>query len=165
MTGQRMEGAISTGDPTARRGKPIVPNGRTSARRRRAVDRRIGILMATEAVTFAVAAFLHLDGHIPLGFTVVTGESVPRAAIPEAILGSVLAIGSLAALAMPARAWPLALGTTGFATFGTVVGLAAVVSGVGPRTVPDLVYHASILTVLLVSLAILLRQRVHPSAE
>lgn len=127
--------------------------------RRRTVKRTLGVLMALEGITFAVASYLHLGGHIPLGFTVITGEPVRRAAIPEATIAAVLTIGCLAVLAIPSRAWPLALVSVAFATFGTVLGLSLVATGIGPRTVPDLTYHASILTVLLANLLLLFRER------
>ncbi|HEY1330520.1 MAG TPA: hypothetical protein VGH10_03480 [Actinomycetota bacterium] len=108
--------------------------------------------MAVEAATFGVASFLHFDGSIPLGFQTVVGESAPRAAIPEAIIGAVLAAGAIVAFAAPARARPWALAATWFAVAGTTLGLTIVVAGRGPHSVPDIAYHASILAVLVAGL-------------
>lgn len=112
---------------------------------RRSVSRKTGILMAAEAATFAVAAAVHFG----TGFT--------DAAVPETVIAVVLGAGSSSVLTARARAWLIALAATGFAIFGTLVGLAAIATG--RQDVPDLTYHASILAVLLVSLIILLRTK------
>jgi len=40
----------------------------------------------------------------------------------------------------------------GFALFGTCAGLVTIALGVGPRSVPDLVFHLSVVAVLVVGL-------------
>jgi hypothetical protein len=113
--------------------------------RRRTPSRRIGMAMAAEAVTFALASAIHFG----TGFT--------QAAIPELVIAAVLAVGSSAVLTRRAHAWGIAVGTTAFATFGTTVGLAIIASG--RQDLPDLVYHATILAALAVTLAGLARTR------
>ena len=113
--------------------------------RRRTPSRRIGMAMAAEAVTFALASAIHFG----TGFT--------QAAIPELVIAAVLAAGSSAVLTRRANAWGVAVGTTAFATFGTAVGLAIIASG--RQDLPDLVYHATILAALAVTLAGLARTR------
>jgi hypothetical protein len=113
--------------------------------RRRTPSRRIGMAMGAEAVTFALASAIHFG----TGFT--------QAAIPELVIAAVLAAGSSAVLTRRAYAWGAAVGTTAFATFGTTVGLAVIASG--RQDLPDLVYHASILTALAVTLGGLARTR------
>ena len=116
--------------------------------RRRTPSRGIGLAMVAEAATFAVASAIHFG----TGFT--------QAAIPELLIAAVLAAGSSAVLTQRAHAWGVAVGTTAFATFGTTVGLAIIASG--RQDLPDLVYHASILTALVVTLAGLARTRREP---
>jgi hypothetical protein len=113
--------------------------------RRRVPSRGTGLLMAAEAATFALASAVHF----------ATGFS--SAAIPELVIAAVLGIGSSAALSRGAHAWGIAVGTTAFATFGTAVGLTFVATG--RQDVPDLVYHASILAALAVTMIALLRAR------
>jgi hypothetical protein len=113
--------------------------------RRRTPSRRIGMAMVAEAVTFALASAIHFG----MGFT--------QAAIPELVIAAMLAAGSSAILARRAHAWAIAVGTTAFATFGTMVGLAII--AFGRQDLPDLVYHASILAALAVTLAGLARTR------
>jgi hypothetical protein len=115
------------------------------ATRRRTPSRRIGLAMVAEAATFAVASAIHFG----TGFT--------QAAIPELVIAAVLAAGSAAVLTQRAHAWGAAVGTAAFATFGTMVGLAIIASG--RQDLPDLIYHASILTALVITLASLARTR------
>src|SRR5215510_12198723 len=103
-------------------------------RRRRTPSRRTGMAMAAESVTFALASTVHFA----MGFT--------RAAIPELVIAAVLGAGSSAALTRRAHAWGIAVGTTAFATFGTILGLTIIATG--RQDVPDLTYHASILAAL-----------------
>jgi hypothetical protein len=116
--------------------------------RRRTPSRGIGLAMVAEAATFALASAIHFG----TGFT--------RAAIPELLIAAVLAAGGSAVLTQRAHAWGAAVGTTAFATFGTMVGLAIIASG--RQDLPDLVYHASILTALVITLAALARTRPEP---
>jgi hypothetical protein len=113
--------------------------------RRRTPSRRLGMAMAAEAVTFVLASAIHFGA----GFT--------QAAIPELVIAAVLAAGSSAVLTRRAHAWGVAVGTTAFATFGTTVGLAIIASG--RQDLPDLIYHATILAALAVTLTGLARTR------
>ena len=112
-------------------------------RRSRMVRAGTGKLMAAEAATFAVASAVHFAN----GFT--------DAAIPELVIAVVLGTGSWTVLAKRANAWGIAIGTTAFATFGTIVGLSIIATG--RQDWPDLTYHASILTALVITLIALIR--------
>jgi hypothetical protein len=119
------------------------------------IPRPFGFVMLTEAVTLGVASYLHRDGRIPLGFTVIHGEHFQAASTPEAIIGGVLAIGAVFVLAAPGRARVAALVTTGFAVLGVIVGLVEVLRGAGPGSAIDLAYHATLLAALVVTLVML----------
>jgi len=101
--------------------------------------------MAAEASTFALAS----AAHFAVGFT--------DAAIPELVIAAVLGLGSSALLARRPHAWGTAVGTTSFATFGTIVGLTIIATG--RQDAPDLAYHAAILTALASTLTALWRRR------
>jgi hypothetical protein len=101
--------------------------------------------MIVEAATFLVASVLHL-----------TVEWEPAAAGPEAVIGVVMAVGSVFAL-RGHRA--VALAACAFAILGTLVGITSITFGPGPRSVPDLTYHALILTALTVTTTLLARPR------
>lgn len=126
---------------------------------RRAVGRGHGVLMLLEAATFGVAAALHLDARIPLGLVTVHGERVGQAAVAELVMAGVLVFGAAVVLARPADARQLACVVTGFAIFGVIVGLLTIAFGIGPRTIPDLVYDIAIMAVLLISFAVLMNRR------
>jgi hypothetical protein len=126
------------------------------------VPRPFGLAMLAEAATLGIASYLHRDGHIPLGFTVIHGEHFTAAATPEAIIGAVLGVGAVFVFAAPGRARRGALGTIGFAVLGVTVGLAEVLRGVGPAGTADLVYHSALLAALVATLVTLARRSARP---
>jgi hypothetical protein len=117
----------------------------------RSVVRWIAPLMAVEALTLAVASSLHVSG-------VVHGRSAPfdgsHAGIAEAIIGLVLAVGSVAMFRIPSRARTIGLAVTTFAIAGFLLGLSFTVRG---GHLPDIAYHITLLMVLTASLAALVR--------
>jgi hypothetical protein len=131
------------------------------ARRRRprqaGVDRRYAVLLLAEAATFGIASYLHLDGNIPLGFAIITGEHFSRASIPEAIIGAVLAAGAAVVAAVPGWGRTAALGATGFAALGVLAGLGFVLTSSRPHIAADVAYHLTMLLVLLAGLVALVR--------
>jgi peptidoglycan/LPS O-acetylase OafA/YrhL len=115
-------------------------------------DRTLAGLIAFAAVSLAVVSPLHLTGAI-------RGGSKPYdptdAGIAEAVIGIVLAGGAAALLLSPHRGRRAALAATGFAILGFILGLTFTLRG---GTAFDVVYHATILPVLIVT-AILLAPR------
>lgn len=111
--------------------------------------------MLAEAATLGIASYLHRDGRIPLGFTVIHGEQFQAASVPEAIIGAVLAAGAVVVLATPARARRAAVFATGFGIFGFLVGTVFVLTSGRPSVTIDLTYHATALTVLVATLVML----------
>ncbi len=110
----------------------------------------ITVLMVGEALTFLLAALLHLG--IPLGF------SEPRiipAAIVEGLCGLFLAGSTYAVFARTRLAWGVALAAHLFAVAGVLLGIIALALGVGPSTVANTIYHRVILGVLVVVLVLL----------
>jgi hypothetical protein len=134
-----------------RPGRPAPGPGRPGA------GRAAGLLMSVAAVTLGVASYLHRDGRIPLGFTVIHGERFFGASIPEAVIAAVLAAGAVAALAAWSRSRAAAVGATTFAVAGVAYGL-SVTAGSG-RPI-DLAYHSALMAVLLATEAILWRRAV-----
>jgi hypothetical protein len=115
--------------------------------------------MVVEAASFCVAAALHLDARISLGFGTFSGESAATAAVPELIVALVLLLGAGVVLLRPDEARQVASVATGFAIFGVLVGLVTIALGVGPRTVPDLLYYVGMMIVLLISFGVLMNRR------
>lgn len=108
-----------------------------------------------EAATFMVAALIHR------GF-LVQGYEHAQAHVAESIIAAVLFGGLL--LTFFVRPWTrkVSLIVQGFALVGTLVGIFTIIMGVGPRTVPDVVYHLVIAAVLICGF---LTARRAPAAE
>ena len=130
-----------------------------SGDRNRSVSRLHGVVLVLEAATFAVAGSLHLGARIPLGFVTFYGEHEAKAALPELLIAVVLLLGAIVVFGRPDEARQVGAIATGFAIFGVLVGLVTIALGLGPRTVPDLVYQVGIMVVLLISFAVLMNRR------
>jgi len=110
------------------------------------------VLMAVAAVTFWLASFIHFGATFSIGSTRVS-DPFPGAAIPEAIVGVVVALGALGLFARWRLSWRLAVGTTAFAIIVTLYGLSVTLGG---GRSADVAYHVSVLAVLFVVLATLM---------
>lgn len=116
-----------------------------------AVKPGIAWLMMAEAVSLAVMSTLHLTGRLGGGgFPYRPSE----AGIAEALIGAVLFAAAVAALIAPERARPFAIGSVVFAIIGFGVGISITIRG---GSVPDIAYHSTVLPILLVTLALVLR--------
>jgi hypothetical protein len=87
-----------------------------------------------EAVAFAVASIIH-------GGYVIPGHAHRNAHIAEAVLTVALFGGVVITVAAPDQARRIGLMAQGLALLGTLIGLFTIAVGVGPRTVPDVIYH------------------------
>jgi hypothetical protein len=108
----------------------------------------IRALMLVAALTLFAASTVHsgLLGAL---------DPFEAAALPEAVIGVVLAAGALGALLWWPRAWPFALGATLFAMLGTLVGLRFTL----PRAEPgDIGYHVTLFAMLVLLTVLLVRQ-------
>jgi hypothetical protein len=94
-----------------------------------------------EASTFVVAALIHRG-------VLFGGYQHRDAAIAESVIGTVLLAGLALTWIRPQAFRAIAIAAQGFALLGTLVGIFTIVVGVGPRTVPDVVYHVAIVMVL-----------------
>jgi len=113
------------------------------------MTRTIRAFLLVEAASFAAAALVH--------FGVLTrGYEHQQAGTAESVIAIVLLFGL--ALSLAGR-WTQAAGLAAqaFAFVGTLVGIFTIAIGVGPRTGPDIAYHAAIVAVLVVGLIIAAR--------
>ena len=83
----------------------------------------------------------------------------PQARPAEAVIATVLVLAALETWRRPAHARTAAIAGQGFALLGTLVGLGTIVAGIGPRTVPDVVYHVLLLAGLAAGLVWTVRCR------
>ncbi len=103
--------------------------------------RTIQYFLLFEAATFVAASLVHA------GF-IIAGYEHWKARIAESVIAIVLFVAAAWIWVRPLSARIAGLAGQGFALFVTVVGIFTIVVGVGPRTVPDVVYHAAIVAVL-----------------
>ncbi len=110
----------------------------------------IRLFLLLEAVTFIAAALIHF-GVISLGY----GHQ--KAGIAETVIATVLMTG--ATLTWLGQGWTRIAGLTAqaFALLATLVGIFTIIVGVGPRTVPDIMYHIAIVAVLIWGLVVAAR--------
>ncbi len=110
----------------------------------------IRLFLLLEGASFVVAALVHAG-------VLVGGYAHRQASIAESVIATVLLVGFGLTWAWPAWTRPIGLAAQAFALLGTLVGLFTIAVGVGPRTVPDVVYHVGIVAVLIWGLLVAAR--------
>ena len=120
--------------------------------RSRDLRQSIRLFLLLEGASFVVAGLVHAG-------VLVDGYAHREASIAESVIGGVLLVGCGLAWLWPARTRPIGLAAQAFALLGTLVGVFTIAVGVGPRTVPDIAYHAAILAALVWGLVVAARAR------
>jgi hypothetical protein len=100
-----------------------------------------------EAASFLVAALIHS------GF-LIAGYEQSGARIAESVIAAVLLAGLALTWIRPGSLRSAGLAVQGFALLGTLVGVFTIAIGVGPRTIPDVIYHIVIAVVLVLGLRV-----------
>jgi hypothetical protein len=112
--------------------------------------RTIRLFLLLEGVSFVTAGLVH--------FGVLTDvDQDPQAATAESTIAAVLLVGFGLTWVWPARARAIGLAAQAFALTFTVVGAYLSVVGIGPHTVPDVVFHVGILLALVWGLVVAAR--------
>ena len=114
--------------------------------------REVRFVMMLEAMTFFAAAAIHAG-------LLVDGYQHREARIAESVIGAVLLAGAAAASINPRWTRPAGMIAQGFALVGTLVGIATIAIGIGPRTFADITYHILIVLVLIYGLVVAFRTR------
>jgi prepilin signal peptidase PulO-like enzyme (type II secretory pathway) len=107
----------------------------------------IRLFLFVEAASFIVAALIHM------GFF-ISGYEHRQARMAESVIGGMLFGGFLLSLFMPDWTRNIGVVVQLVALLGTVIGVATIIIGIGPRTVPDVIYHIVITLVLAVGIAV-----------
>lgn len=107
--------------------------------------KRIQIFILLEGIAFALASLTHF-GILMHGY----GHRVAGRA--EGIIAAVLLIGYLLTWLAPTWTRGIGIAVQTFALLGTAVGLYTIAIGIGPRTIPDIVFHIAIVIALIVGL-------------
>lgn len=103
-------------------------------------------IMGVAALSLLVAAALHAGVLIPGPFN--------DAAMYETGFAGVLLVGLVLTFIGPAWARWGSLGATVIALAGASIGFYVALRGLGPNTVPDIVYHVALIALLLVGITI-----------
>ena len=101
----------------------------------------IRLFMLFEAASFIVAALIHSG-------MLIQGYQHSEASAAEGIIAVVLLVGVALTWVRPAWTRQIGLVAQSLALLGTLVGVFVIAIGVGPRIVPDVVYHIGIVVVL-----------------
>ena len=111
--------------------------------------------MIVAALTFVAASLLHFGVTVSV-FGSTVKDSFQGAAVPEMIIGIVMAVGSLSVLVRHRLSWQIALTAVSFALLGVLYGLTVTLRGGWSG---DLAYHFSVLAVLAATAVLLLMPR------
>jgi hypothetical protein len=112
----------------------------------------VRIFLLVEGLAFSTAALTHFGLLFP-------GYYHHQASIAESVIACVLFIGAAISFARPSLTMRAGLLAQGFALFGTLVGIFTIVVGVGPRTLPDIIYHVLIVILLATGIGVIVRGR------
>ena len=107
----------------------------------------IRIFLLIEALGFAKASVIHAGYLLP-------GYAHFEAHVAETVIAIVLLVALIVSGILPARTRAAGLFGQGFALLATLVGLFTIAIGVGPRTVPDVVYHVAMVLILVWGLVV-----------
>lgn len=110
----------------------------------------IRLFLLIEGAAFITAALTHLG-------VLIDGYEHQKAAIAESVIGIVLLAGLALTWILPASTRRIGLAVQAFALFGTLVGIFTIAIGVGPRTMPDIAFHVSIVALLISGLVTTVR--------
>jgi uncharacterized membrane protein len=116
------------------------------------LKRPMRALLGVEGISFLLAAMIHAG-------ILIQGYAHREAMIAESVIGAVLLGGLMMTWIRPRSLFSIAAVVQAFALLVTLVGAWTIIVGVGPRTIPDIVYHVVIIVVLVVGLGVAWRAR------
>ena len=115
--------------------------------------RTIPRLMLVEALAFAIASLVHSG-------TLIDVSVDPGANIAEGTIAAVLLVGAVVIILQPAWTRVVGASAQGFALLGSLIGTYLAFRGLGPNTVPDLVFHVAVVITLALGVVAALREPV-----
>jgi hypothetical protein len=116
------------------------------------MTRAIRLFLLFEGAAFILAALTHFG-------VLIGGYKHRQAGTAESVIGIVLLLGLVLTWIRPVSTRGIGLIVQAFALFGTLIGIFTIAIGVGPRTMPDIIYHIVIVTVLVSGLFTAVRAR------
>jgi hypothetical protein len=116
----------------------------------------IRLFLLVECASFFAAGLIHRG-------VFINGYAHQQASIAETSIACVLLVGFGLTWIWAAQTRLIGLVAQAFALLGTLVGVFTIAVGVGPRTVPDIAYHLTILAVLVLGLVVAARAPIETS--
>lgn len=110
----------------------------------------IRLFLLLEGMSFLIAATIHSG-------LLITIDPDQGATIAESMIGIVLLLGYILSWLWPAQKRLFGIVAQAFALLGTLIGVYVVLIGVGPNTIPDIIYHFAILAALVWGLIVAAR--------
>ena len=114
------------------------------------MKRAIRVFVLVECIAFFLAALTHFG-------VLMDGYQHRKAGTAESVIGIVLLAGLALSWIKPTSTRAAGLAVQAFALLGTLVGIFTIAIGIGPRTVPDIVFHCCIVIVLVSGLVTAMR--------
>ena len=107
----------------------------------------IRTLLIVQVALFAFAALTHFG-------MIGSSHRHPPAGTAESVIGTVLLIGLLSTWMTPSSIRSIAIAVQAFGLLGTLVGIATIIVGIGPRSMLDIVFHTSMTVALVTGLIV-----------
>jgi hypothetical protein len=98
-------------------------------------------LMFVEAIAFFIASAIHSGA-------LIDASVDPAANVAEGIIGAVLLLAAIVTTVRPSWTRVVGVLAQGFGLLGSLIGLYLAIRGVGPNTVPDVIFHVAIVAML-----------------
>jgi hypothetical protein len=112
----------------------------------------IRLFVLLEGIAFLLAALTHFG-------VLIDGYAHRKAGTAECVIAVVLLAGYVLTYIFPAFTRGIGFAVQAFALLGTLVGIFTIAIGVGPRTVPDIIYHVCVVPVLIYGVVFAARAR------
>jgi len=101
----------------------------------------IRLFLLLEGASYVVASLIHSG-------LIVDGYQHRSASTAEGVIAVVLLVGLALTWVWPGQTRSIGFAVQAFAMLGTLVGAFTIAIGIGPRSIPDLAYHLTMLAVL-----------------
>jgi hypothetical protein len=108
------------------------------------------MFLLVQSVAFIAASLTHLG-------VLMSGYEHQKAATAEGVIGVVLLAGLILTAIVPSSTRAIGISAQAFALLGTAVGIFTIAIGVGPQTIPDVLFHVAIVIALLSGLILTVR--------
>ncbi len=113
-------------------------------------------LLVVDAIAFLAASVIHFGYAIPLGFTTLSDVTILPAGMAEGVIGVVFAVAAAAAFADWDWAWNGTLAAYLLGIVGVLIGIGVSVGDSGDSSRSNLLFHLTVLPLLVLGLAVLL---------